>query len=158
MYWRIGIALLVAIFAGITGYGKGYENGKETVQKAWDTEKAELQAKYTEALKESIEKQQKLQMGADRLREEKNRETRDLVARNTALANSLRDRQSRPAQTSAVSSAPSVGQNSCTGKELYREDGEFLVGIAREADELRAALKQCYTQYDQVRQSYEQRR
>lgn len=156
MYWRIGIALLVVIFAGITGYGKGYENGKETIQKAWDTEKAELQAKYTEALKESIEKQQKLQMGADRLREEKNRETRDLVARNTALANSLRDRESRP--TSPVPSATSVGSSACTGAQLYRQDGEFLAGLAREADELRIALKQCYTQYDQVRQSYEQRR
>jgi len=40
---------------------------------------------------------------------------------------------------------------SCSGKELYREDGEFLVRVAREADELRSALKQCYTQYEALR-------
>ena len=156
MYWRIGIAFAVVVLAGISGYTKGYQNGKDTVQQAWDREKAELQAKYAEALKESIDKQQKLQMGADRLREEKSREMRDLVARNTALANSLRDRQSRP--TSLVSSSSGSGSNACTGAQLYRQDGEFLTGLAREADELRVALKQCYAQYNEVRQSYEQRR
>jgi hypothetical protein len=92
-------------------------------------------------------------MGADRLRQEKDREIRDVTARNTALANSLRDRQTRPAQTSSVSSTASVGSSACTGKELYREDGEFLVRLAREADELRVALKQCYAQYEAARQT-----
>ena len=158
MYWRIGIAFAVVVLAGISGYTKGYQNGKGAVQKDWDREKAELQAKYAEALKESIDKQQKLQMGADRLREEKSREMRDLVARNTALANSLRDRQARPTQTSAVSNPSGAGSSACTARELYREDSEVVVGIAREADEIRIALKQCYAQYNEVRQSYEQRR
>jgi hypothetical protein len=93
-------------------------------------------------------------MGADKLRQEKDREIRDITARNTALANSLRDRQSRPApNTSTMPSTASAGQSACTGKDLYREDSEFLVRVAREADELRAALKQCYAQYDAARQT-----
>lgn len=150
------LAGIVAV--GIVGgmsYYEGYESGQKAVQQAWDKERAEVAAAHAKALGEAIERQQMLQMGADKLREEKNRETRDLLARNTALANSLRDRQARPTQTSAVPSASGVRPSGCTGKDLYREDGEFLVGFSREADELRSALKQCYAQYNQVRESYE---
>jgi len=150
----VGVAA-VSIFGGLSYY-KGYEGGQEAVQQAWDKEKAETAAAYNKLLQEAVERQQQLQMGADKLRQEKTRETRDLLARNTALANSLRDRQTRP--SSAVSSATSAGSSACTGKELYREDSEFLVRLGREGDELRIALKQCYAQYNQVRESYEQRR
>jgi hypothetical protein len=50
-----------------------------------------------------------------------------------------------------VSPTASNGTNGCTGKELYREDGAVLIGIAREADELRISLKQCYSQYETIR-------
>ena len=104
-------------------------------------------------MEDSVEIQQQLQMGADKLRQEKDREIRDITARNTALANSLRDRQSRPAaNSSAMSDSTSAGQSACTGKQLYREDGEFLVRLSREADELAAALNQCYKQYNAARQ------
>jgi hypothetical protein len=50
-----------------------------------------------------------------------------------------------------VSTTASNGKDGCTGKELYREDGAVLIGIAREADELRISLKQCYAQYEAAR-------
>ena len=150
--WLILAAALAIGSAAGTGYYKGREAGQAKVQAAWDAERLQQQEAHNKALRESIEKQQALQLGADQLRQEKDREIRDITARNTALANSLRDRQSRPAQTSTVPSATSVGQNSCTGKELYREDGEFLVRLSREADELAAALNQCYKQYNAARQ------
>jgi len=93
----------------------------------------------------------RLQETADKLRKEKDVEIKNLNARATALTNSLRDRQERPADGSALSSSSGAGSRGCTGKELYREDGEFLVRLAREADELRSALKQCYRQYEAVR-------
>ena len=150
--WMIlGAVLAIGAAAG-GGYYKGNSAGKAEVQQAWDNEKTAQYAQYAKAMEESVEKQQQLQMGADKLRQEKDREIRDITARNTALANSLRDRQSRPATpTGAVPSTTSAGQSACTGKQLYREDGEFLVRLAREADELRVALKQCYQQYESVR-------
>lgn len=152
--WVILGAVLAIGAAAAGGYYTGKESGMAEVQQAWDKEKTAQYAQYAKAMEESVEKQQQLQMDADKLRQEKDREIRDIAARNTALANSLRDRQSRPtADSSAVPSAPSVGQSACTGKQLYREDGEFLVGVAREADELRVALKQCYAQYEAVRQT-----
>jgi hypothetical protein len=151
--WLILGAVLAIGAAATGGYYVGKDDGKAEIQQAWDKEKAAQYAQYAKAMEESVEKQQQLQMGADRLRQEKDREIRDVTARNTALANSLRDRQTRPTQTSSVSSTASVGSSACTGKELYREDGEFLVRLAREADELRVALKQCYAQYEAARQT-----
>ena len=152
MYWRVGVAFAVVVLAGISGYTKGYQNGKDTVQQAWDKEKRETAEKYAQNLQKALQRQQEMQASADKLRQEKDREIRDITARNTALANSLRDRQSRP-NSSALPSTTSIGQSACTGAQLYREDGELLVGLAREADELVAALKQCYAQYESVRQT-----
>jgi hypothetical protein len=150
--WLILGAVLAVGAAAVGGYHTGKDSGMAEVQQAWDKEKTAQYAQYAKAMEESVEAQQQLQMGADKLRQEKDREIRDITARNTALANSLRDRQSRPApNTSAMPSTASAGSSSCTGKDLYREDSEFLVRIAREADELRAALKQCYKQYESVR-------
>ena len=141
----------VSIFGGLSYY-KGYEGGQEAVQQAWDKEKAQQYAQYAKGQEESRKREQELQSTANKLRQEKDREIREIAARNAALANSLRDRQSRPAaNASAVPSAASVGPSACTGKELYREDGEFLVRLAGEADEVRAALKQCYAQYQAIK-------
>jgi len=150
--WLIFGAVLAVGAAAAGGYYQGNQAGQAEIQQQWDNEKTAQYAQYAKAMEESVEAQQQLQMGADKLRQEKDREIRDITARNTALANSLRDRQSRPAaNTSTVPSTASVGSSTCTGKDLYREDSEFLVRIAREADELRAALKQCYKQYESVR-------
>jgi hypothetical protein len=152
--WLILGAVLAVGAAAVGGYHTGKDSGMAEVQQAWDNEKTAQYAQYAKAMEESVEAQQQLQMGADKLRQEKDREIRDITARNTALANSLRDRQSRPApNTSAMPSTASAGPSACTGKDLYREDSEFLVRVAREADELRAALKQCYAQYDAARQT-----
>jgi len=150
--WLIlGVVLAVGAAAG-GGYYKGNSAGKSEVQQQWDKEKAEQYAEYAKGQEAARAREQELQANADKLRREKDAEIRNINARATALANSLRDRQARPAQTSTVPSSAGVGQSACTGKELYREDGEFLVRIAREADELRAALDQCYKQYNAARQ------
>jgi hypothetical protein len=149
--WVI-LSLVLAIagaFGG--GYYKGNSAGQAEVQQEWDKEKAEQYAQYAAAQEAARAREQALQVQADKLRKEKDSEIRNLNARATALSNSLRERQTRPAEGSPVPSTSSVGQSGCTGKNLFREDGEFLVRIAREADELRAALKQCYTQYEAVR-------
>ena len=149
--WLILGAVLAVGVAAAGGYYQGNQAGQAEIQQQWDNEKTAQYAQYAKAMEESVEIQQQLQMGADKLRQEKDREIRDITARNTALANSLRDRQTRPTEASSVPSTASAGSSACTGKDLYREDGEFLVRIAREADELRSALKQCYQQYESVR-------
>jgi hypothetical protein len=148
----LGFVLAVGAAAG-GGYYQGNEAGKAKVQQQWDKEKAEQYAAYAKAQEEARKREQEMQEAADKLRKEKDRETRELAARNTALVNSLRDRNERPTQGNSVSGATGVGSSGCTGKELYRPDSEFLVRLAGEADELRFALKQCYAQYEAVRKA-----
>jgi hypothetical protein len=152
-WFLLGAALAVAA-AGAGGLYKGHELGMAEVQQAWDKEKAEQYAAYAAAQDVARQKEQALQAGADQLRQEKDREIRNLNARAAALTNSLRDRPSRPApEASPVPSTASAGcaPTSCTGAGLSREDAQFLAGEATRADELRAALRQCHAQYETLR-------
>lgn len=146
----LAFVLAVGAAAG-GGYYKGNSAGKAEVQAEWDREKAAQYAEYAKAQELARQREQDMQTASDKLRKEKDAEIRNINARATALSNSLRDRKERPSEGSTVSSAAHLGQGGCTGKELYREDGEFLVRVAREADELRVALRQCYAQYEAVR-------
>lgn len=145
--------ILGAVGAVMAAYGGGYlqgnNAGKAKIQQAWDREKAEQLADFARRQQEARDKEIALQNKADQIRKEKDREVRDLHARNTALSNIVRDREARPA-AGGMPENPGAGSSSCTGKELYREDGEFLVGFARDADEIRLALKQCYKQYNSL--------
>ena len=150
-YFIAGSVVAVVLAYGV-GHWQGDDAGQAKVNAQWDKERAEQMAAFAEAQRQAREKEQALQQGAENLRLEKEREIKNINARATALANSLRERPDRPAaQGGSVSSASGVGSGACTGKNLYREDGEFLVRIAREADELRAALQQCYKQYEAIR-------
>ncbi len=149
-------ALAIIIAAGVAGaygYMRGEESGRLQVQSKWDAERAELEAIHARDQQIAREREKLMQQTADRLRQEKDRETRDLNSRVTALTNSLRDRPSRPANpVSAVPSTASAGCPApvCTGAGLSREDAEFLAGEATRADELRIALKQCQAQYQSL--------
>ena len=152
--WVI-LSLVLAIagaFGG--GYYKGNSAGQAEVQQKWDKEKTEQYAAQAEAQEAARVREQNLQIQADRLREDKDNEIRNLNARATALSNSLRDRPSRTATpTSTVSSTTSTSCPAvvCTGARLSKEDGEFLAGEAARADELRASLRQCLNQYETLR-------
>lgn len=142
------VLALVAAFGG--GYYQGNESGQASVQQKWDKENARLQAEYAENQRIAREKEQALQSSADKLREEKDREIRNISARATALSNSLRNRTERPTQTGAVPSTASTCAGA-SGAQLARGDAEFLVGYSADAARLQAALNQCIAQYDEVR-------
>jgi hypothetical protein len=150
--WLILAFVLAVGAAAGGGYYKGNSAGRAEVQQQWDKEKAEQYAAYAKGQEEARQREQALQANADKLRRDKDAEIKNINARAAALTNSLRDRQTRPTETNTVSSTTSVRPAGCSGKELYREDGAFLVGLAAEADGLKAALDQCYRQYDAARQ------
>lgn len=151
--------LLAAVFAIAAAFGGGYYkgnvSGQAEVQQKWDKERARLAEEYALAQEQERLKEQKLQQAADKLRRDKDAEIRDLNARATALSNIVRSRPERSAQAGEVGGPSGDGTAGavCTGAELPRQDAEFLVGEAARADSLRAALKQCYAQYDAARQT-----
>ena len=152
--WVILGFVIAVIGAAGAGYYQGNEAGQAKVQQAWDKERAAQEAEYAAAQAAAREKEQALQVSADQLRQEKDREIRNLNARAVALSNSLRDRPTRPSpESSPVSSTASVGcpVPVCTGTGLSKEDAGFLAGEAARGDELRALLKQCYAQYESLR-------
>jgi hypothetical protein len=153
--WVIVSFVLAIAGSFVGGYYKGNSTGMAKVQQQWDQERLQQQGEHIQALSDARIKEQNLQLQADRLREEKDNEIRNLNARATALSNSLRDRPSRTttvASTVSSSTGLSCPTLTCTGAELSREDGEFLAGEAARADEARTLLKQCYDQYNAVRQ------
>lgn len=145
-YFIAGSVVAVVLAYGV-GHWQGDDAGQAKIQAKWDQERAKLAEEYAANVTAMREKEQAMQGNADKLRQEKDREIREINAKSIALANSLRDRPNR-SEGSGVSQTPGTGQSGCTGKDLYKQDGEFLIGIAREADELRIALKQCYAQYE----------
>lgn len=149
-YLILGVVLAVGV-AGAGGLYQGHKLGKAEVQQAWDKEKAEQLAEYAKAQDEARAKEQALQANADKLRREKDAEIRNINARATALSNSLQQRPSISTQDSTVSGSTSSGQGGCTPRQLYRESAEDFVKVAIEADNLRLALKQCYSQYEALR-------
>jgi hypothetical protein len=89
--------------------------------------------------------EQALRAAADRIRKEKQREAIKLAADYAAVIDSLHDREDRPSgdglpEGSGAGTGPAGG---CTGAQLYKPDAAVLVGIARDADQLRLALKAC---------------
>ena len=132
------ILLLSIVFSTLAGYGYGHKHGAETVQAEWDTEKtAIVTAQRT--------KEAELQAGMDKLRTEKNRETAKLRSTVAALTDSLRNRPERPSVPASASAGD--GTPGCTGAELYKPDGQFLVGESARADQIRLALITCQKAY-----------
>ena len=148
--WFISGSLIAIILAAGAGYFQGSEHGQAKIQNLWDKEKAAQYAEYAKGQEAARKKEQELQANADQLRQEKDREIRNLNARATALTNSL---QQRPTRTSEAGSLPNSSKScsGASGKELARGDAEFLVWYATEAARIQADLNQCIRQYEALR-------
>mgnify|MGYP006280939373 CR=1 FL=1 len=109
--WVI-LAFVLAIGAAAGGgYYKGNSAGKAEVHAEWAKEKAEQYAAYAKGQEEARAREQEMQAAADKLRREKDAEIKNINARATALANSLRNRQERPAQTNTEPGTASTGSS-----------------------------------------------
>jgi hypothetical protein len=149
-YFIVGAAVAIAV-SGSVGYYKGDKAGQAFVNQQWDRERAEQMAAFAEAQRQAREKEQALQAGADNLRQEKEREIRNITARANALANSLRERPDRTAAEGGSVSGASGACRGASGAQLARGDGEFLARYSTDAAHLAAALDHCIKQYEMLR-------
>lgn len=143
-------ALVAVLSSGGVGYLYGSSAGKAKIQQAWDKDRAAQAEALASAQEEMRIREASLQEVAAKQRKEKDREIRSLNARVDELLNSVRDRPPRSSK-GGLPDDSGAGSGSCTGAELYRDDSEFLVRLAREADEIRLAYKQCVAQYEAAR-------
>ena len=109
--------------------------------------------KYEDALRVQEQKAQKaskeLQASADKNRQDKD-EKIDSISRQ--LDSALIRLRNRPSRSEAPNNPGSV--QACTGRELYREDGEFLTREAARAEKVLAERDYYYQQYEEVRKKY----
>ena len=150
-YFIAGSVVAVVLAYGI-GHWQGDDAGQAKVNAKWDRERAEQMAAFAEAQRQAREKEQALQQGADNLRMEKEREIKNINARATALANSLRERPDRPSPESGTVSGTTCACSGASGAQLARGDGEFLARYSADAARLAASLDQCIKQYETLRQ------
>ena len=124
-YIMIGLAVLA--IGGIS-YGK-YESYKLDAYKV-------AQAKAVH------DKEVQSQEDTDKIRKAKDAQIANI---NSQLADALIGLRNRPNRSQSSSN----GQNG-TGTALSAEDAEFLIREASRADQIRAGLQACYSQYDAV--------
>jgi len=148
--WLIlGAVLAIGAAAGASFFA-GEESGRAEVQQKWDNQMRQLAEERAKEIELTREKEQNMQLAAENIRKEKEREIRDISARNSALVNSLRDRPERPSDKGTVSGTTPTCSGA-SGAELARRDGEFLAGYSADAAKLAKALELCTAQYETVR-------
>jgi hypothetical protein len=155
--WNLKLIALIAtpillVGSAWFGHSRGTQYGMSVVQSQWDAERMATQAAQAEELMKARQTEQALQALVNRTRQEKTREATRLANDYAAVINSLHDRAARP-DPGGVPEAAGTGDapSGCTGAQLYREDAAVLAGLARDADQLRLALKQCQAVYTEVR-------
>ena len=118
-----------------------------TVAKHKQIEKLEAAIVLQEEQKKALEKQGEIALEALKVEQEKNEQIKLLTAESESLRLSLQQRPSRY----TPENLPTEVTSSCTGGELFKEDGEFLVREAARADKLIAERDYWYKQYEQAR-------
>lgn len=93
----------------------------------------------------------KLELSALALEKVKDDEIKRINGKLSVALNSLSKRQSRPTTTNGAKTITTI--QACTGAQLYKEDGEFLVREANRADEVAIERDYWYNQYENARKT-----
>lgn len=140
----IGPALIVGGCVAVFGAGLYFGNGM--AEKRHQAALIVQQQAHAQALIEARAKEQGLQAQADQIKRNSDEKIALLNRRVSGLVSELRNRPERPA--SGVPESPGAEPARCTGAGLYRDDSEFLIRLAQDADATREALNQCKQAYE----------
>lgn len=146
---KLKYSLIAAFLLGVWGLHT-YDKDK-AVEAAKSVLMAEYNKKLLKATEQTLEIQTKLQEDADKMKEQKDAQIEDVNRKLANTLSELRKRPSRPAKPQNTSI-----RSSCTGRELYREDGEFLTREAARANRVLAERDYYYNQYESVRRRMEE--
>lgn len=138
---------LIIVLAGLYGAHKWIVY--DSVKSATEQIEQKHQAALDQAEVKAKEIERMLKLSADKEQERKNAK----IARISAeLADAERLLRNRPKRPPTITNHPSPIP-SCTGRELYQEDGLFLRREADRAETLIAERDYYYEQYENVRKS-----
>jgi hypothetical protein len=147
IYYKLVIALiLVGSVWGLHVYDK-----HKAVEQAKAVQLAEFNKQVLDSVLLSIDVEQKIKDDTKKLIDEKTKQLTDITRERNRLVRMLQHRPSRnesPVFTDTGST--------CTGRELSREDGEFLAREAARAEKLIRERNFYYEQYEQSRKKIDE--
>lgn len=143
--WRAWAAIAI-VGALAFSHFTAYKTGKAVVRADFDAYRIAQAVALQKADAEYRAKEQAWQDSANQTTKAKDEAIQNIHARLDDALGELRNRPSRPA-SGAVPAASCDGKGA-TGAGIYAEDAGFLVRESARADQLRAALGACYSQYD----------
>ena len=138
--------LIVAVFLALLGAFHFYEQDK-AVAKAKESVEQVYKTKLEQAATAAAKTETTLAVQSAQAIKAKDEKIASISKRNVELNRLLANRPSRPTDNSQ---SPSTG-SSCTGTQLYREDGEFLAGEAARADKIVVERDFYYNEYEKAR-------
>jgi hypothetical protein len=149
-WWLIRFGPYIAVFG--VALALGWQVNGWRLNTKIESIQAEYARQYAAAQQKARATEQSMQSAADRLRRDKDAQINNLSTRVRTLTAELRNRPKRPS-TSSITPDARLGltASGCSGAELYREDGEFLIREAARADTIQEGYKQCTQQYETMR-------
>jgi hypothetical protein len=156
MPWSINLKMALyalAVLVLTATHVVAWRDGAEHIAAKWDAQKAVDAQALADAERKARDAEFTLQQRTSDLQKEKQDEIERLNQQHSIIVDGLRKRPARPAVVpmpapAAVTESPCQ----CDGRQLYREDAEFLIRQARRADAVKIELEACYQQYEQARQ------
>ena len=129
-----------------------YKKGQEDIQAKWDAYALSQAQEYIKVAQESAAKQERLNTDIEQLREKHDNVTQELRSTVSDLNNRLRERPERPTVNNRMPKTTSSEPDTrgCTGKQLYKEDGQFLIRESERADTIKSLLIECRSAYDSM--------
>ena len=101
-----------------------------------------------------VQSETELEAALNKSKETKDAEIKAITRRYNSTIASLYNRPTRDnSSDNSKDTSHTESTKGATGKELYRNDAEFLVGFAADAERLKIELSQCYIQYDEVKET-----
>lgn len=143
--WRVWAAFGIAAALAFSHFFV-YRAGKAVVRADFDAYRIAQTQALQKAESEYRAKEQAWQESANQTMKAKDEAIQNIHARLDDALGELRKRPARPA--SGTVPASSCNGQGATGAGIYAEDAGFLVRESARADQLRAALGACYSQYD----------
>lgn len=154
LLYKIGalVALLGALW-GLHVWDKAV-----AVHKAEEIVTLRLTSKYDKKLLDAVAQAQNTR---DVIEEQSQKALKDKDAKlkdsNTKLASALASLRSRPSRSEQHPNSQDVA-STCTGRELSKEDGEFLAREAARADQLILERDYLYNEYEILRKNLDELR
>ena len=164
--WLILLALLAGLWGAYTwrinaaekrGHAAGDKAGAHRIQVQYDTFKGELITRSTALLAEANRVGDAMQGSFNQRTKELKDEIATVTRERDDALRRLQHRPQRPAggpprdRNLPGDPAHQATAPGCTGAELYREDGQFLVREAARAEVIRKGLLSCYADLDDAR-------